>query len=108
MSTKEKENIREKYKGLSIYNPGEYKEIWDNSTIVLDTNILLNLYRYSDQTRKTILSVLEKFKERIWIPYQVIKEYYNNRDKVIDESLTYAYNLENFINKKKQILRNIL
>lgn len=108
MSTKEKENIREKYKGLSIYNPGEYKEIWDNSTIVLDTNILLNLYRYSDQTRKTILSVLEKFKERIWIPYQVIKEYYNNRDKVIDESLTYAYNLENFINKKNdEILEEV-
>lgn len=95
-----KENIKNKYKGLSIYSPDDYKKIWDDSIIVLDTNILLNLYRYSSKTRENILNVLEKFKDRIWIPYQVIREYYRNRDKVIDESLNYAHTLEDTINKK--------
>lgn len=52
--------------------------IWERGVIVLDTNILLNLYRYSEATRDDILSAMEKLKDRLWMPYQVGLEYFNN------------------------------
>lgn len=95
-----KKKMREEFKGLNLYSKREYKEIWDDSAIILDTNILLNLYRYSDDTRKNILNVLSSFKDRIWIPYQVIREYYKNRDKVIKESTKEIERLERSITEK--------
>ena len=93
-------SMRNLYKGLSLYTKEEYDKIWDDSIIVLDTNILLNLFRYSDDTRKDILNCLKKFKNRIWIPYQVIKEYYKNRDKTIDDSNIVIDELKKIIDKK--------
>lgn len=62
-----------------------YKEIWDKALFVFDTNLLLNLYRYTTVTRDIILDVMNKVSDRIWIPYQVGLEYFNNRIKVINE-----------------------
>lgn len=62
-----------------------YKEIWDKALFVFDTNLLLNLYRYTTVTRDIILNVMNKVSDRIWIPYQVGLEYFNNRIKVINE-----------------------
>lgn len=59
--------------------PDAISAVWDKAVIVLDTNILLNLYRYSEETRDDILSVMEKLKGRLWMPYQVGLEYFNNR-----------------------------
>lgn len=43
--------------------------------IVLDTNVILNLARYSIYTSKLILNKLEEFQNLIWLPYQVLDEY---------------------------------
>lgn len=96
-TTKSMRNI---YKGMSLYAKDEYESIWNDSIIVLDTNILLNLYRYSEETRKNILNCLKTFKNRIWIPYQVIKEYYKNRDKVIDDCNLVTDELKSIIDAK--------
>lgn len=72
--------------------PGHFKEseeklreVWDTSLFVFDANILLNLYRYSDATRKEFLRILEKIKDRVWIPHRAAEEYLNNRLSVIDQ-----------------------
>ena len=67
------------YPEFKIYTPDEINGVWEHGVIVLDTNILLNLYRYSEATRDEILSVMEKLKDRLWMPYQVGLEYFNNR-----------------------------
>lgn len=59
------------------------KELWDECIFVLDTNIILNLYRYSDETRNSFIEVFNAIKERIWIPYRVATEYLENRLEVI-------------------------
>lgn len=72
--------------------PGHFKEvelqlreIWDTSLFVFDANILLNLYRYSDTTRQEFLRILEKIKDRGWLPHRAAEEYLNNRLSVIDQ-----------------------
>lgn len=59
------------------------KEIWDNSLIVLDTNVLLNLYRYKEEARNEFINIIKSYKERLWIPYQVGFEFHRNRESII-------------------------
>jgi hypothetical protein len=68
--------------------------LWDSSLFALDTNILLNLYRYSDSTRGEFLRVLHALKDRLWLPHRAAQEYFANRlivmaqqEKAYDETL---------------------
>lgn len=51
--------------------------------VVVDTNVLLNLYRYSDQTRTDLLAVLRVIGPRLWVPHQVVAEFWRNRGDVL-------------------------
>lgn len=73
------------FPGHFIKEEKAHKELWAKCIFVFDANILLNLYRYSEETKTTFLQILELLKERTWIPYQVAHEYIENRVKVIDE-----------------------
>ena len=39
----------------NFYTPSDqdFSDLWDNAAIAFDTNVLLNLYRYTDQTRRS-------------------------------------------------------
>ena len=62
------------------------KEIWEKALIVFDTNVLLNLYRYKEETRNQFIKVIEFYGDRLWLPYQVGMEYHNRREVVIAET----------------------
>ena len=51
--------------------------------VVPDANVLLNLYRYTDQARDDLLSVLERLGNQLWVPHQVLVEFWRNRDAVL-------------------------
>ena len=68
-----------------FYTQEEYKDIWENALFVFDTNTLLNLYRYQEDTRDEFLKVLGIISDRIWIPYHVALEFQRNRLIVISE-----------------------
>lgn len=59
------------------------KEIWDNSLIVLDTNVLLNLYRYNEEARNDFINALKSYEGRLWIPYQVGLEFHRRREDIL-------------------------
>jgi len=61
----------------------EYKRLWNEGLIVLDTNVLLNLYRLPTVARDELISVLESLKDRLWIPHQVALEFHRKRLTVI-------------------------
>lgn len=62
----------------------ELKGILENGIIVFDTNVLLNLYFYTVETKNKMIAVMEKYKERLWMPYQVGWEFFNNRENRIE------------------------
>lgn len=70
-----------------IPSPDEKKQLWNGCVFVFDTNVLLNLYRYTANTRDTLLTALDDLKDRVWIPYQVAYEYAKNRFDVICETI---------------------
>lgn len=61
----------------------ERNEIWKNGVLVMDANVLLNLCRYSKRSSKDLLAIIHTFKDRIWLPYQVAWEFFENRLSVI-------------------------
>ena len=61
----------------------EFDELWKNCIFIFDTSVLLDLYRSTAKTRDVLLSILEKIKDRIWLPYQAGWEYQEDRLDVI-------------------------
>lgn len=59
------------------------EELWNTAIFIFDTNVFLNLYRYSQNTRKQLLTALDSLRDRIWMPYQVAREIMKNRYEVI-------------------------
>ena len=75
-------------------SPKKINEIWETGLLVVDTNVLLDLYRLSKEARKDLKSSIEHFGERIWLPYQAGLEFHRNREKVIKDLGGISY--ENF------------
>lgn len=78
--------LEEKFLWAIPSNDEEIKSIWDEATITVDTNVLLDLYRVHKDTRESILSCLESFKGKLWLSNQAAIEFFNNRNKVISEA----------------------
>ncbi|MDG5789658.1 PIN-like domain-containing protein [Evansella sp. AB-P1] len=71
----------EQFKGFIGYTDEEFKRLWEKAVIVVDTNVLLNFYKYtSKESTKSLLDILKILKEenRLWIPHQVALEYFFN------------------------------
>ena len=69
----------------------ELKAIWQGALIVLDANVLLNLYRYSPSTRDELFDLLDSLKTQLWLPNQAALEFHRNRPNVIlAEGRTYS------------------
>ncbi|MGJ8649586.1 MAG: PIN-like domain-containing protein [Opitutaceae bacterium] len=77
--------MKEKFPGHFKLSDEEIRNMWEDGIFVLDANILLNLYRYSDDTRRQFLKILRRLKSRVWIPHQAAKEYLKNRLGVIGQ-----------------------
>lgn len=65
----------------------EKKALWDNATFVFDTNVFLNLYRYSKKTRDALLDAMKQLESRIWMPYHVAFEFMKRRPEIIFETV---------------------
>ncbi len=70
-----KNSFREYY-GLSS---SELEKLWKDGLIVFDTNVLLSLYRRSEEARNDFISMIKSLKDRVWLPHQVGYEYHEHR-----------------------------
>ena len=77
--------MKEKYIGYYKKSPDEIKKIWDEGFITFDANVLLNLYRYSSNTKKEIIKLIEKFSGKVFLTHQAGLEFHRNRFEVISE-----------------------
>ena len=68
-------------------NQIDFQKIWKDGIFIFDSNVLLDLYRLPESAKNDLISVFknEKFNKRIWIGFQVIMEFLNNRLTVIGE-----------------------
>jgi len=87
----------------------EKSELWKNATFVFDTNVFLNLYRYTKKTRDIMFKAFSSFKDRIWMPNHVAHEIMKNRCGIIHETNerydVVTREMESFLHKCCQELR---
>lgn len=83
------------------YKPSEkeFQKLWNECIFVFDTNILLNVYRYSEKTRERLFEILDLLQARIWLPYQVAYEYQEERLNVISHQLKPYEEIEKVLNE---------
>jgi PIN like domain len=71
------------FEGYRTPTAEDYRRVFSEGMVVTDANVLLNLYRYTDQARDDLLSVLERLGDQLWVPHQVLVEFWRNRDAVL-------------------------
>ncbi|MFF0526136.1 PIN-like domain-containing protein [Actinomadura nitritigenes] len=77
--------------------------------VCLDTNVLLDAYRFAPIARNELLTSLKLFENRLWIPHQVALEFHKNRVKVISkQGQAYKALLESLNNLKDELSSNVL
>jgi hypothetical protein len=64
----------------------ELEKAWTTGTLTVDTNVLLDLYRYHEDTRDSLINSLQKFEGKKWLSHQASIEFFRNRKKVIISS----------------------
>ncbi|WP_285610949.1 PIN-like domain-containing protein [Actinokineospora globicatena] len=70
------------FEGYRSPTADELRQVLTSGIVVPDTNLLLNLYRYTATARDTLLRALEKL-EALWVPHQVLTEFWRNRETVL-------------------------
>ena len=100
--------MKEKLSGYYRPTKQEFTELWENGVFVLDASVLLNLYRYSLETRDDFLQILRHISERLWVPYQAAYEYQKNRLNVIARQAEAYGEIEDLLRKTKNRLENDL
>ncbi|WP_431927538.1 PIN domain-containing protein [Amycolatopsis tucumanensis] len=91
--------MRSQFWGHYPLSRNEYATLWGEGIVVLDTNALLNLYRYSVDARNDLLKVLDHFQSRIWLPHHVAYEFHENRVGLIREQLKVGASISESLKK---------
>ncbi|RRJ24517.1 hypothetical protein EHV10_12070 [Lachnoanaerobaculum gingivalis] len=93
------------------YNEFEKKLKAKDTMIILDTNVILDLARYSIYTSKNIMGIFYKCSDLIWIPNQVIMEYNKNKYQVFGnlkkKYSNFEKDLKKIIDDSKEKFRKI-
>lgn len=65
----------------------DFDKIWQEGIFIFDSNVLLDLYRLPASASEDLLRVLKskEFTDRIWIGFQVLVEFLNNRHEAISD-----------------------
>ena len=75
--------LYEGFEGYRTATDADYRNLLTEGLIVPDTNVFLNLYRYNEQTRNDLFTVMSGLGDRLWVPHQVMLEFWRNRESVL-------------------------
>ncbi|MEU6488482.1 PIN-like domain-containing protein [Streptomyces sp. NPDC046887] len=83
-------------------------EFFQNGLIVLDTNVLLSLYEYTETSREAVLSALGQAAGRLWMPYQVGLEFVRGRRSTLESRKRALADAASDVNKKLMAARRAI
>ena len=100
--------MKKLFRGYYKLTDTEIQDIWNNGFISVDTNVLFNLYRYSDETRKELIRVIKKYSSQLWLTNHSAFEFHKNRISVIsDQIVVYEETIKTFNKLENDIIKNL-
>jgi hypothetical protein len=90
------------------YRPtdSDFRRLWTKCIFAFDANVLLDLYRYSKESRDELMKLMRSHREKIWIPHQAALEFYKNRLSVISGVHTRTRDLLKALKAQVTLLEN--
>lgn len=82
--------IYDAFPGYRLPVDAEIDRALKSALVAVDANVLLNLYRYNEDTTKDLLGVFKMIGDRLWVPHQAIREFWRNRMGVLTSRETAA------------------
>ncbi len=79
--------MKDLFPGYYRQSEKDFNKLWKNATFVFDANVLLDLHRFSKNTKKTLIEVIQFLDDKLWIPYRVAYEYHRNLNNAINDQL---------------------
>ncbi len=100
--------MRDLFPGYYRPTSEQFHDLWKECTLAFDANTLLNVYRYTVDTRERFLGIVERLAERVWVPHQAALEYHERRlDVIFDQTELYA-KIENELDETLKSLEKTL
>jgi hypothetical protein len=96
------------FEGYWRRNRAAVEEIIRSHVIVLDTNVLLEMYRMDHVAREEFFNVLDAAQQRIWIPRQVALEFHRNRVSALSTYLNTTKSVANEVWEAAESLKAAL
>lgn len=101
-------NLSDLFVGWYDYSKKDYESILKKGLISFDTNVLLNLYRFSTNTANETFNALTNISDRIVTSHYVLKEFTKNRKKVKVDNIRDYENLSRSIEEKIVEINDVL
>ncbi len=98
--------MKNTFKSFKNFSEEEYRKYFSEAHFIFDTNVLLNLYRYQEETKDQFLQVLETISDKIWIPYHVGLEFNRNRITVINDQNKKFDEIHKVLDKSENEIKN--
>jgi len=98
--------MKKMFPGYYLPSEEDFELLWREGVFVFDTNALLNMYDYPDQSREVFYDILKKMQNRIWIPFFVGIEFHRNKFNRISQSSKRVKDLLDKIQKTTCNLRD--
>lgn len=83
--TSQRVGLYDGFEGFLNHDERRSADALREGLVVPDTNVLLSLYKYNPGTRNDMLLALGSVEDRLWIPHQVLVEFWRNRRRVLTE-----------------------
>lgn len=64
----------------------DFTAVLTHGLVAPDANVLLNLYRYTEQARGDLLRALGGLENRLWVPHQALLEFWRNRESTLNDA----------------------
>lgn len=77
--------IFEGFEGYRTAARTDYIRVLREGLVVIDSNVLLDLYRYGASARTDLLKALHALEDRLYVPHQAVREFWRNREKLLKD-----------------------
>lgn len=97
------------FEGYRSASKDEYIRVLRGGLIVIDSNVLLDLYRYGVSAREDLLKALGALGDRLFVPHQAVREFWRNREKLLKDpggTLALQQSLDSTEKQLKELVNN--
>lgn len=92
--------MKELFRSQKQLTEDDYKTLWQKAIFILDTNILLDVYRLPESAKEDLLNILAdaNINNRLWLPFQAALEYTHNKIDAISDQKNKFQTVRSIVN----------